>query len=317
MRIVIAALLLAVACTPQPPPAPAAETGRLQTAPGVTLFYEKIGAGPQVVIIPGRLFLADSFRELASADRTIILYDMRNRGASARVEDGALLNIIEDVRDLEAVRAHFGAERFTPIGFSYLGVMTALYAAEHPERVERLVQIGPAPRDFDTEYPAQETAGEDTLPPEAFAARDLARQRRNVEGVTQQQMCADERAFSAYVLVGDPANRGRLMDPCQHENEWPESLIRHFGFHFADIQTRDFPAETFTGLDQPTLVVHGTLDRNAPYGAGREWARTFPDARLITVEGGAHAVWADDPRVVEAIDAFLEGEWPERAEAID
>ncbi len=316
MRHAIAALLFAAACAQAAQQPPAAETGQIETAPGVTLFYEKVGDGPQVVIVPGRLFLADGFRELASPERTLIFYDMRNRGASNRVEDGAMLNVIEDVRDLEAVRAHFNAERFIPIGFSYLGVMVALYAAEHPERVERLVQVGPAPRDFDTEYPPEHTAGENTLSSEAFAVRDAAREARQAEGATQQQICQSERRFSEYVLVGDPANRGRLMDPCQYENEWPESLARHFSFHFADIQSRDFPAAMFTGLAQPTLVIHGTLDRNAPYGGGREWARTFPDARLITVEGAAHAIWADDPSIVEAIDLFLNGDWPERAERI-
>jgi proline iminopeptidase len=242
---------------------------------------------------------------------------MRNRGASGRVDDGAALNVMEDVRDLEAIRAHFDADRFTPIGFSYLGVMVALYAAEHPDRVERLVQIGPAPRDFNTEFPVNETAGEDTLPPEALAARDAARQARQVVGASQQDLCRSERRFSEYVLVGNPANRGRLMDPCRYENEWPGNLSRHFSFHFADIQTRSFPASMFASLDLPTLVIHGTLDRNAPYGAGREWARTLPNARLITVRGGAHAVWADDPSVIDSIDSFLDGDWPDRAEAVE
>lgn len=309
----IALLFLANCATS--PPAPAPETGQLETAPGVTLYYEKHGDGPEVVIVPGRLFLSDSFRDMASARRTLILYDMRNRGASGRVEDGTTLTIMEDVRDLEAVRAHFGAERFTPVGFSYLGLMVALYTAEHPDRVERLVQVGPVPRDFDTEYPPDQRAGEETLPPEAFAARDAARQLRGT-GASQQELCRAERGFSQYVLVGDPANVGRLQDPCAYENEWPENLSRHFSRHFADIQTRDFPADTFTGLTQPVLIVHGTLDRNAPYGAGLEWARTFPDARIITIQRGAHAVWADDPGVIQEISAFISGAWPERAERV-
>jgi pimeloyl-ACP methyl ester carboxylesterase len=315
-RHVLVALVLAGACASTPPAANGPEIGQVETAAGVSLYYEKYGAGPEVVIIPGRLFLGDAFRSLVASNRTLILYDMRNRGASGRVEDGATLTVMEDVRDLEAMRAHFGAERFTPVGFSYLGVMVALYAAEHPERVERLVQIGPAPRDFDTEYPPEQTAGEDTLPPEAFAARDAARQLRTQTGVSQRQLCESERGFSQYMLVGDPANIGRVSDPCPYENEWPDNLNRHFSHHFADIQRRDFPASMFTGLTQPVLTLHGTLDRNAPYGAGLEWARTFPNARLVTVEGGAHVLWADDPSIVEAIDTFISGEWPTRAQRV-
>lgn len=42
-------------------------------------------------------------------------------------------------------RAHYGAEHVSLIGFSYLGLMTAIYASRHPDRVERLAQLGPAP----------------------------------------------------------------------------------------------------------------------------------------------------------------------------
>ena len=57
----------------------------------------------------------------------------------------------------------------------------------------------------------------------------------------------------------------------------------------------------------PVLTIHGTWDRNAPYAAGREWALTLPNARLITVERAAHQVTADAPEIVlPAIDDFRE-----------
>ena len=46
---------------------------------------------------------------------------MRNRGRSSRVEDGRLLSIQKDVEDLEAVRRHFGVERFVRRGHALLG----------------------------------------------------------------------------------------------------------------------------------------------------------------------------------------------------
>ena len=36
------------------------------------------------------------------------------------------------------------------IGFSYLGLVTALYAADHPEQVSRLALMGPMPPDHET-----------------------------------------------------------------------------------------------------------------------------------------------------------------------
>jgi pimeloyl-ACP methyl ester carboxylesterase len=124
MRSTLLALLLVPVST-----FAAAESGRVETAPGVSIYYEKVGNGPKATLIPGRLFLAGDFASLARPERTLIFYDMRNRGASSHVTDGAKLTIIEDVNDLEALRAHFGLQKFDLVGYSYLGLMTALYTA--------------------------------------------------------------------------------------------------------------------------------------------------------------------------------------------
>lgn len=128
------------------------EEGYVTTEDDVRLFYRKVGTGASTVIVPGDLFLFDDFKQLADG-RTLIFYDMRNRGRSDSVAEGDRLTIHHDVTDLEAVRAHFSVEKTSLVGYSYLGLMVAMYALEHPERVERIVQMGPVPRKFGTEYP--------------------------------------------------------------------------------------------------------------------------------------------------------------------
>jgi pimeloyl-ACP methyl ester carboxylesterase len=127
------------------------------------------------------------------------------------------------------------------------------------------------------------------------------------------ELCRGQHRFIAYWLVGDPANHARVPDVCVYPNEGYAAQNRHLEAHFADIQKRDFAKEPFARLAVPVLTVHGTLDRNAPYGAGLEWATTFRDGRLLTVPGGAHQVWLDDPEVLGDIDGFLAGRWPARA----
>jgi pimeloyl-ACP methyl ester carboxylesterase len=307
-RIACAAALLLPLLAPAAP-----RTGMLETAPGVSVYFEKHGDGPQVTLIPGRLFLARDFARLARKDRTLIFYDMRNRGASSHVTDGAKLTILEDVNDLEALRRHFKAEKVNLVGYSYLGLMTALYVSAHPDRVNRLVQIGPVPREFPGNYPPEERADDRTLPEEARAARVAADQAHASGKASQRDLCRLEHRYWSYLLVGNPANATRNADNCQYENEWPDNFQQHLGHHFGDIQKRKFPAAQFEKLELPVLVIHGRLDVNAPYGSGREWARTFPDARLITVDNAAHNLWLDDPDAVTDIGRFLDGEWPLRA----
>jgi pimeloyl-ACP methyl ester carboxylesterase len=100
-------------------------------------------------------------------------------------------------------------------------------------------------------------------------------------------------------------------------NEWPSRLAGHFERHFTSVQELQVSPEAVARVTVPVLTVHGTLDRNSAYGAGREWAMTLPDARLVTVPGAAHCSWADDPdRVFAAVETFLSGSWPETAEKV-
>jgi len=98
--------------------------------------------------------------------------------------------------------------------------------------------------------------------------------------------------------------------------EWPVRLNKHFEAHFKSVQANDFPPEAVARVRMPVLTVHGKMDRNAPYGGGREWAATLPDGRLATVKEGAHNPWVDEPAVVTWIGEFFAGKWPANAEKV-
>jgi pimeloyl-ACP methyl ester carboxylesterase len=83
------------------------------------------------------------------------------------------------------------------------------------------------------------------------------------------------------------------------------------------IQSLHFKDEELLGVKAPVLTIHGTRDRQAPYGGGREWALKLPDARLITVEDAAHVPWIEAPeKVFGGMETFLDGAWPEAAQVV-
>ncbi len=320
--VAVGLLLLVTACSPPatedlPGQASSSEPreGYVVTEDGARLFYVRAGNGPTTIIMPARLF---TFRDLgALADEfTLISYDMRNRGRSSFVQDNARLTIQDDVRDLEAIRSQLGVERFDPIGYSYLGMMVILYASAHPDRVDRIVQIGPVPRKFGTEYP-DGLAAPDNLDPQGLE-RIHAMREANLHLTDPETYCREEWKVTSVRLVGNPADVGKVdYGVCDMPNEWPGNLARHFSHQFPSVQDLVITDEQIARVRQPVLTIHGTLDRNAPYGSGREWAMTLPDARLLTVKGAAHGVCAERPGVVlPAIREFLHGRWPAAAERV-
>ena len=102
-------------------------TEYVNAAHGLRLYYEIVGDGPQAVLVPGGLYYRDDFRRLAQG-RTLIFYDLRNRGFSDAVGDPGLLagGIHNDVEDLEAIHLHFGIDAIARIGHSYVGLTVVL-----------------------------------------------------------------------------------------------------------------------------------------------------------------------------------------------
>jgi len=318
---VLAAALATAVAVPAVGEAAGVEHGRIRTHDGYTVYYERVGHGPEFVLLPGRIFFEDTFRRLASPRRSLIFYDMRNRGLSEAVPDTDRISIHEDVRDLESVREHFRANRVALVGFSYLGLMVVLYANDHPEHVTRIVQLGPLPLRQGKAYPPELDNRSDRGVFDEKKWEELQKlEQKGFMKSHPREFCEKDWDFMRVMLVANPPTHvERLPAPCAMPNEWPVNLREHFRILFTrSILPLDVSDEAVASkVTMPVLTIHGRKDRNAPYGGGRDWAALLPDARLLTLDNAAHASWADEPdSVVSAMDTFLQGSWPERAERV-
>lgn len=318
MRFLASLAVVAICLSSASAQRPITQEGFVRTHDGLKLAYKVMGSGPRAIAIPLGFILERDFARLASADRTLIFYDQRNRGRSEAIAPEKL-SIHDEVRDMETLRQHFRLEKLTPVGYSYLGLMVMLYALEHPDRVQDIVQLGPVPMRFDTEYPPHLRSDDR----EAVIGKErLAELNRLVsEGFHERQpeeYCRRQWEVTRVALVGDPAHVAALGSGfCDLPNEWPVAFAKMWPHRQEEMRQLRVTRERLSRITQRVLTIHGTKDRNAPYGSGREWAATLPNARLVTVRGGAHQSWADDPeRVFGAIEQFLQGKWPESAERI-
>jgi pimeloyl-ACP methyl ester carboxylesterase len=305
---------------PKPTKQPAIEEGYISTDDGTRLFYQKTGSGSHVVILPLRLYTFNAFEQLAD-QYTVIAYDTRGRGRSDPIPDDqkvAKLSIQHDVQDVERIRRHFNVQKINLIGYSYLGLMIVVYAMDHPDHVERLVQLGAVPIKFGTHYPDNLVAKDEPGDPKLLQELRRLRSEENYHITHPKEYCEKEWTYTRLGLVGNPANVDKVSaKPCEMPNEWPANLVKHFESSLASIQRLDLSKEKLASVKVPVLTIHGTKDRNAPYGGGRDWALTLPNARLLTINGGAHQSFDEFPDIVlPAVRTFLGGNWPERAQQV-
>jgi pimeloyl-ACP methyl ester carboxylesterase len=303
------AIVLPVEGSAQPKPD---SSGYVTARDGARLFFAIYGSGKDTVIIPGAALLVDPLASLREG-LTVVFYDPRGRGRSDWVADPKRLTMGDEIRDLEAVRAGLAISKAGIIGFSYLGLMTALYAADHPDRVARLAQLGPMAPDEETA--SRYAPVEGRIRSDSAAAR-LARARATASD-TADLSAECRRWYAAYlpVYLGDPANASRVSTEfCVNENESPSrfqwrvdrtmrSLPRHWDF-----------TKKAMAIRAPTLVIQGDRDFAASPDGARRWAELIPNARLIMLSGAGHLTYVvRNDRVLPALMRFFLGEWPPEA----
>jgi pimeloyl-ACP methyl ester carboxylesterase len=119
------------------------------------------------------------------------------------------------------------------------------------------------------------------------------------------------------IYVTSPADADRVdWGRCELPNE--RNLMKYWmGSLIPSIKALNLTGDDFAKVKATVLTIHGTKDRSAPYGGGREWALLLPNARLVTVENAGHAPWIEAPeKVFGAIETFLGGAWPETARSV-
>ena len=284
---------------------------------GLHLYYRVLGEGAETVVIPNANWLAEALLPLAEG-RRVILYDPRSRGRSSTVTDRRHLGLEQDVRDLEAVRRYFGLERMALVGTSYHAAITALYAMESAERVDRMLLVCPITPRQPGEW-AQETPAAEVLiyPPGIPRLEEMRR-----EGVERDDPVAFCRAWFNYFLLpaqmGEPeaAARFPLDDVCAFPNEWPRHTMTLYFEHIVPkMKAWDFRPR-LEALQFPMLVVQGTDDL-VPIEASRDWAAHGGNARFLRIEGAGHHPYLERPdEFFPAANTFLGGDWPRLAEIV-
>jgi pimeloyl-ACP methyl ester carboxylesterase len=182
-----------------------------------------------------------------------------------------------------------------------MGLMVILYAMKYPLHVDRIVQIAPM-----GPYPDKSPVPTNTDPVlrEVFAKLgELQKERASHD---PEEFCRKFWSILRVIYVTDPKNADKVRwDRCDLPNE--RNFMPYWtGAILPSIQSLAFAREALAEVTCPVLTIHGTKDRSAPYGGGRDWVSLLPNARLLTVDGAGHGPWIEAPRAVfDAIGPFM------------
>lgn len=218
---------------------------------------------------------------------TLIRYDERGTGMSAA--DTADLSFEAWVRDLGAVIDAKGLDRFTLFGMSQGGAVALAYAAQHPDRVSKLVLHGSYVRGWlSRELTAVEKQQERLLLKlmqigwghENPAFRQVFAMQLFPEATIEQLHALDEQMR----LSASPKNAVRL------EKEMHRVDVRHLA----------------SRVKAPTLVLHSRNDGAVPFEEGILLANLIPDVQFVALESKNHLLTEQEPAWAKFQEAFRE-----------
>ncbi len=270
---------------------------------GTVLAYRVDGSGRPVVCLPGGPGLTpDYLGDLGglASSRQLILPETRGTGASAIPDDPATYRCDRLVADVEALRVQLGLDRMDLIGHSAAANLASLYAAAHPERIERLVLVTPVmralgcePSDADHVAAMERRTGEPWYP-DARAALDAA--------IAGDESTGTLRRYVPF-FYGRWDAAARAHAEVEFEHRAPDAEAGYYADGAFD------PAATraaLRSLRAPVLIYAGELDLSpAPEVAARA-VGLFPHAELAVQPGAGHFPWVDDPaRFAAAMASFL------------
>ena len=118
------------------------------TRDGVQLFYRTSGSGAPVIFLSGGPGVTPDYivpiGDFVPASYQRGFHEQRGTGrskvATMTAENMTLRHV---VADLEALRVHLKQERLFLVGHSWGGMLAMAYAAAHPDRIDRMILIGP------------------------------------------------------------------------------------------------------------------------------------------------------------------------------
>ncbi len=277
--------------------------------PGGRVWYRVVGSGPGIPLLvlhggpggrSGRLIALAALGD----ERPVIFYDQLGCGHSVAPDDPKLWHIDRYVAELAAVRAALAPKRVHLFGHSWGSTLALEYLlTQRPAGVRSVIFAGPlvsTPR-----WVADAQRLKATLPAAVRAVLDQHEAAGSTDSPAYEKATEEfNRRF--FQRQPDPpavtaACTGTKLNRALYQYMWGPSEFCVTG----TLKDYDRSAR-LSELRLPTLFIVGRFDEATPETVAR-FQRRVPGAKLVVVDGAAHAAMIDAPEeYVARLREFLQ-----------
>jgi non-heme chloroperoxidase len=262
----------------------------------IEIHYEDHGTGRPVVMVHGYPLNGNSWerqeRVLLQAGYRVITYDRRGFGRSSQPTIGYDYDTFAG--DLATLLEHLSLTDVVLVGFSMgTGEVTRYLGTYGSGFVRKAALLGVIPP-----FLLKTDDNPDGVDGAVFEGIKAA--------IVRDRYAYLEQFFDNFYNV-DVLGGTRISEQARQASFIVASGSSPFAtYACVDTWLTDFRPD-LPRIDVPTLVMHGTADRILPFGAtAARLPDLIKDVRLVTVDGGPHAIgWTHADEVNDALVAFL------------
>ena len=260
--------------------------------------YQLSGPGKETVVLvhgfSSPYFIYDNLYDmLVWAGYRVLRYDLIGRGLSDRpkmkYDADAFVRQLDELTD-----RLLPGEKFTLIGTSMGGIISARFVQMHPDKVTRLILLAPAVMDT---FKAPLSFKLCRIPVIGHTIFRLVAPYPIISHCADELRLASDYEKDRYIL--------RFTDFARYKG-YMRALASSLSDCILDYDTAMNAYRAVRTSGKPMLVIWGTDDHTMPYYQMERMKEICPDAKYITYEGSYHMFVFDEPdRVMEDIIPWM------------
>jgi proline iminopeptidase len=250
---------------------------------------------------------------LADDGYDVYLYDQAGCGQSARLQDITQYTAERHKRDFEEIVKQLPAEKVILIAQSWGSILSLLFLANNPQKVEKLIVTAPGIIQPSYDQFAEIPAPDSLRLRKPYVSRRATLISKNLRARAAiyliknygWKLMPDEEADKLQTYLVNELNREMVCDTANAvKAESTEGFYAHYMTLKSEANIKD-PRPALRNSLVPVYLMKGECD-NQKWGFTAEYLQLFPNHKLKVINGAGHNIFIEKPAAyLETIREYL------------
>ena len=251
---------------------------------------------------------------IADSGYNVYLYDQIGSGESGRLKEIDNYTVARHIEDLHEIIKKIGAEKVILIGQSWGAIFAALFVADNPDKIEKIIFTSPGPI-----YPVRKELANSKVPDSIhlrnpFFTNAMGNKKvNNIRTKTMKwfatrfgmKLASNKEADEFETLLDYELNKSTVCDTSKIPGAEAGGGFYSSIMTYNSLLKIQNPRPKLIEVKIPVLIIKGECD-NQKWGFTNEYKEIFENSELSVIPGAGHFISVEQPELyLKVIHRFL------------